>query len=242
MSYCVNCGVKLAESEKSCPLCHCPVVNPMDSECSPEKLEHPYPKRRDTIKNIIDRKFIISVMSIIYLLPIVICIAVDTLLRGRMTWSVISTVSVVLCWVIVFLPYLLDKELAMFYTSIDLIVLVGLFFSIAWYVGNYRWVWGIAIPTAILAYVIINVTVYGVSRGFLHNLYTGAFVLGATGIFCVILEVLIWNYIRRFLDPARNFEYWSAYVFISCIIIAGLLCYIERKKTLKRGLEKRFHI
>ena len=28
MSYCVNCGVKLAKSEKKCPLCNTPVINP----------------------------------------------------------------------------------------------------------------------------------------------------------------------------------------------------------------------
>ena len=28
MSYCVNCGVKLKESEKVCPLCNTKVINP----------------------------------------------------------------------------------------------------------------------------------------------------------------------------------------------------------------------
>ena len=28
MSYCVNCGVKLKQSEKVCPLCNTKVINP----------------------------------------------------------------------------------------------------------------------------------------------------------------------------------------------------------------------
>ena len=34
MSYCVNCGVKLKNSEKKCPLCNTKVINPnkIDSE------------------------------------------------------------------------------------------------------------------------------------------------------------------------------------------------------------------
>ena len=28
MSYCVNCGVKLKQSEKFCPLCNTKVINP----------------------------------------------------------------------------------------------------------------------------------------------------------------------------------------------------------------------
>ena len=34
MSYCVQCGVKLEQSLKSCPLCHTPVINPNELNTS----------------------------------------------------------------------------------------------------------------------------------------------------------------------------------------------------------------
>ena len=49
MSYCVNCGVKLASSERVCPLCNTKVINPniMESDITSN-----YPDRLDSIKNI----------------------------------------------------------------------------------------------------------------------------------------------------------------------------------------------
>ena len=38
MSYCVNCGVELAPSEKRCPLCGVEVVNPAKPWTEPEAL------------------------------------------------------------------------------------------------------------------------------------------------------------------------------------------------------------
>ena len=35
MSYCVNCGVELDASLKSCPLCHTPVINPRELKDTP---------------------------------------------------------------------------------------------------------------------------------------------------------------------------------------------------------------
>ena len=35
MSYCVNCGVKLKNSEKVCPLCNTEVINPKKEEYKP---------------------------------------------------------------------------------------------------------------------------------------------------------------------------------------------------------------
>ena len=37
MSYCVNCGVELDHTLKSCPLCETPVINPRDIERKEEK-------------------------------------------------------------------------------------------------------------------------------------------------------------------------------------------------------------
>jgi len=242
MSYCVNCGVKVIESEESCPLCNCPVVNPMKDKTMPEDMERPYPKRRDTLKNIIDRKFIISVISILYLLPIIICIAVDVTLQKSMTWSVISTASVILCWAIIFLPYILEKRFASVYLTMDLALMAVLFSAIAWYINDYDWVSILAMPIALAVYVILTLIIYGINMKVVYGLYIGAIVMSGIGVISVITELLVWNYLRHYVAEDSAFAYWSLFVFISCIIVAGLLCYTEWKKAVKRGLEKRFHI
>ena len=242
MSYCVNCGVKVNETEPYCPLCECPVVNPVKTEELPENKERPYAKRRDTIKNIMDRQFIASVISILYLLPIVICIAVDFKLKGAMTWSWISTISVILCWAVIFLPYLIEKNLTVLYLAIDLTLIISLFLAIGWYTDTSNWIWILAVPIAFTLFVMLNLMFYGIHLKTLRDLYIGAFALSAVSVLCVIIELLEWNYRVHYVSPDSRFTSWSILVFISCIIVAGLLFYIEKKKSLKRALEKRFHI
>ena len=55
MSYCVNCGVKLAASEEKCPLCNTIVINPNDTgddkkEAAYSQRYEDYPRRRINLK------------------------------------------------------------------------------------------------------------------------------------------------------------------------------------------------
>lgn len=246
MSYCVNCGVKLAESEKICPLCHCPVVNPMELQQPNDvtmKEESPYPKRRDTLKNIVDRSFVVSVASILYIIPLLVCLLVDWMLDGVFAWSVIATVGICLSWAVFFLPVLFDKKYLALYTAVDLGLLIALFFTIGWYTGDYSWIGVLAIPLATILYGITNVLSYLRMAGVLRRkLYLSATILGIIGLLCILVEWLEWVFETAVLHQYKQFEFWSVIVFISCFVIAGVLCYIEKKKKLKKSLEKNLHI
>jgi len=242
MSYCVNCGVKLIESEKECPLCDCPVINPFGNKELPENAERPYPKRRDILKGIVDRRFIISVISIIYLISIIICAAVDFIINSAFTWSLITTTSILLGWAFIILPVIVNKKAAVVYITADFALLMLLFYSIASFSGTYVWVLTLAFPIAIAAYIFINIFTYGVLKNFLRGLYTIAYILATTVIFCVITEFFVWKYMRANIIEDYQFSFWPIYVLIPCLIIAGFLCFIEKKKVIKRGLIKRFHI
>lgn len=246
MSYCVNCGVKLAESEAKCPLCQCPVVNPMELQQESgvtTEAERPYPKRRDSLKNIVDRSFVVSVASILYAIPLLVCLLVDWMLDGVFSWSVIATVGIFLSWGIFFLPVLLEKKYFALYTAADLGLLLVLFVTIGWYTGNYGWIWVLGIPIAVLLYGICNLLAYLRMFGVLQRkLYLSATVLALSGLLCVVVEILEWIYETKILQLPKQFEFWSVIVFISCFVIAGVLCYIEKKKRLKKSLQKNLHI
>ena len=243
MSYCVNCGVKLAEAEEKCPLCQCPVVNPMQAQKPTEEIERPYPQRRDTLKNIVDKKFVVAVASMLYVIPLLVCILVDRMLNGTLSWSIIAIAGIVLSWAIFFQPALFDKKYLVLYTAVDLGLLIGLFYIIGWYTGNYSWIAILAIPIAVLLYGIGNGLAYLRMAGVLQRkLYLGATILGLGGLLCVVVECLEWVYETEILQHAKKFESWSVIVFISCFVIAGVLCYIEKKKKLKKSLQKNLHI
>lgn len=56
MSYCVNCGVELEASLRECPLCHTPVINPM--EAGKDKPPSPYPTDKGQVEEVTGYPFI----------------------------------------------------------------------------------------------------------------------------------------------------------------------------------------
>ena len=84
MSYCVNCGVELADSEKYCPLCHTEVINPRSPYKEPS--EFPYPRQIERIASHIDRRFFASISTFILLLPAFITILCDLLTDASLNW------------------------------------------------------------------------------------------------------------------------------------------------------------
>ncbi|MEG1385319.1 MAG: hypothetical protein RSD08_08485, partial [Oscillospiraceae bacterium] len=75
MSYCVNCGVELAESEKRCPLCNTEVINPSKPEH--RVREYPYPKRVETLSRQIDKRFLVWIAGMIMLIPTIVTLFCD---------------------------------------------------------------------------------------------------------------------------------------------------------------------
>lgn len=86
MSYCVNCGVKLAAAEKKCPLCNTPVINPNDtgerknSSAYSSRLEE-YPNRRINIK------YLTQIVLAVVALGIIVQTICNVLVNGGITWA-----------------------------------------------------------------------------------------------------------------------------------------------------------
>ena len=78
MSYCVNCGVELERSQKSCPLCSTPVINPNDN--IEVNVIPPYPI--DSVKSIVRklRKAAGLLITIILVIPLIVCPLCDFLI------------------------------------------------------------------------------------------------------------------------------------------------------------------
>ena len=73
MSYCVNCGVELAETEKKCPLCDTEVINPHSPWKEPE--DPPFPTNYEVAKPV-NRGKVATFIAILLLIPILLlCLA-----------------------------------------------------------------------------------------------------------------------------------------------------------------------
>ena len=84
MSYCVKCGVELADSERVCPLCGTRVFHP-DLPCG--QGEPPYPPAHHPRHEEVSRIGVLFVISVCMLLPAVITVLCDWRINGTIVWS-----------------------------------------------------------------------------------------------------------------------------------------------------------
>ena len=98
--YCINCGVKLADSEKRCPLCgtvpyHPDIVRQEGQALYPQDR---YPQVR------VGNKTVLGAVTILMLIPIFITLICDLGIHGRVTWSGFAVGGILLCYIGAVLP------------------------------------------------------------------------------------------------------------------------------------------
>jgi len=107
MSYCIHCGVKLADYHENCPLCNTEVLNPK-SKIDPQTRD--FPKYREHLKSKnpdnMKRLFAGTLVSFISLIYIIILLLINYLVSGQISWSLIPAVSLVYVWFVVAFPLL----------------------------------------------------------------------------------------------------------------------------------------
>ena len=98
--YCINCGVKLADSEKRCPLCGTVPYHPDIVRQEGEALYPPdrYPRAKT------NSKAVLGAITILVLIPIFITMICDLGIHGRITWSGYVVGGILLCYVAAVLP------------------------------------------------------------------------------------------------------------------------------------------
>ncbi len=102
MSYCVHCGVELADYETKCPLCETPVVDPNRLFTSGEP---PFVDAVEVKEKKFNRHFIVTVVSAVMLIPFIVTTVVDITLSLGMTWSAFVLGAEALFWLWFVLPF-----------------------------------------------------------------------------------------------------------------------------------------
>ena len=233
MSYCVNCGVELAEYIKVCPLCSTEVLNPKkphDPDSTP-----PYPNESIVSKHI-SLKLILGVLALIFLLPVVICVFADISTDRTMEWSSYVIASLLALYTIIATTLTVHKESLVLEQIFDYMAAILLLV----YIENQcdgDWFLKVSLP------IISGIAIATLSITFIYKLSAKrpltiiAASLYFSGLICVICEVVFDYYLCNRLDIN-----WSIYPFISVVIIGSVILFIDNNKYIKRRLEKKFFI
>ena len=97
--YCYKCGVKLANSEKKCPLCNTKI--PVNSN---QKEVLAYPKNIEEINNKVNISYLLRLSSLILVLISIIIVLCNLIVVGKVTWSIyVISSTVYLCCLLFFI-------------------------------------------------------------------------------------------------------------------------------------------
>ena len=230
--YCVQCGVKLADTESRCPLCGTRVFHPdiFREEGEPLYPVQKYPKA-------IKRNFVLQVLlTAACLLPFIIVMLCDMQFNREITWSGYVMGALALGYITVILPsWFKNPSPAVFTPCTFAAAAIYL-----WYINfatNGSWFWSFGLPVvACLAAIAIPAftLLYYLKRGKLF-VFGGASI--ALGAFMVLMEALM---VATF--DGLYFKGWSLYPLISLAFIGGILIFLGAYRPARESMERLFFV
>ncbi|MBR5474444.1 MAG: hypothetical protein IKU83_03430 [Lachnospiraceae bacterium] len=228
--YCVNCGVKLADTETCCPLCGISVYHP---ELERSVKEPIYPQGRYPVPPQPSYVFQI-VASISFLLPFMITFLVDLQMNGAVTWSGYVMGALIAMYVILILPFWFRTARPVVFVLCDFIA-IGMYLL---YISVYTkggWFLTFALPV-VSAFGLVITTMVAVIRYLRKGrlLVIGG-VLIAFGVFMPLMEFLLMYTFRL-----PRFAAWSLYPMIVLLLLGTMLIFLGLYRPARETMKRKF--
>lgn len=230
--YCVNCGVKLADTEQVCPLCGVTAYHP---DIVRQKEESLYPQRRYPVQQP-DSKAAQVVITTLFLLPILITLLCDLQINAAVTWSGFVAGALLAGYVILVLPFWFTRPNPVIFVPCGFAA-VGLYLLyINWTVGG-DWFLSFAFPVTGTVGLIVTAVVTLLRYLRKGKLYIIGGAAIALGVFMPLMEFLI-NYT---FDHTR-FVAWSLYPLVALVLLGGMLIFLAVNRQARETMERKFFI
>ena len=230
--YCINCGVKLADSEKQCPLCLTKVYHPDISQKDADPL---YPPQRYPALQVSPTGTRV-ILTVLFLLPLLICLQCDLLLSGGISWSGYVSGALVVLYVAVVLPSWFRKPNPVIFVPCTFAA-VGAYLLYINFATAGSWFLSFAFPvTGFIALVVTAVVTLlrYVRKGMLY-IIGGAFI--ALGAFMPLMEFLL---VLTF--SSVEFVWWSLYPLTALVLLGGMLIFLAICRPARETMERKLFI
>lgn len=231
MPYCVKCGVKLDDFTPKCPLCMTDVMNPDKTE---ENVQSPFPERI-SIPPQKKRRYWAIIISILILLPSIVCAVVNYFLSPATPWSAYVIATSALLWILFAFPFMLKKPKPYLLIVLDATAIAAyasVFFILA---HSGEWFLQLFIPLDILSLGIgLSLAKYFKKKhSRLHALMA---VLGAVTVFSGATEAILYSTQHSIILDCIVIS-----ISITSFILLMLLCIADRNTHFKIWLTKNFY-
>lgn len=230
--YCMNCGVKLADTEVRCPLCGITAYHP---QLHREEARPLYPPRRADQPQVNARAALI-VVTMAMLLPFLVTMLCDLRINGAVTWSGFVMGALVLGYVMLVLPFWFRKRDERVFIPVSFAAVSGYLWYINFAVGG-GWFWSFALPVTAFFGLLTTAMAWLMkllrSKGLV--IFGGAFI--ALGAAMPGLEYLIYT---TFHLP--KFSFWSVYPLTALVLLGALLIFLYLNDHARETMERKFFI
>lgn len=230
--YCVNCGVRLADTENSCPLCGTVCYHP---ELPRQKAVPLYPNHRNPDLRV-SSKAIHGVVLTMFLLPIFITLLCDLQLNREITWSGYVAGALALIYVIFVLPAWFHRPNPVIFVPCGFAA-AGLYLLYINFAVGGHWFLSLAFPvTGGICLIVTTVVVLMryVPQGALY-IFGGAFI--ALGVFMPVVEFLI-----HLTFTISHQVYWSPFPLVALVLLGGLLIFLAINRNARETMERKLFI
>lgn len=226
--YCIRCGVKLAETEKICPLCNTVVYHP-DLEPTAARPLYPNGKMPNSHTG---SKVLNGAVIILFLIPLLVCFFADWFLDGNVEWFGYVAGALMLSYVVFALPLWFARPNPVIFVPCGFAAAALYLLYIHWATDG-RWFLPFALPVVggvcLITCTVVTLMHY-LRRGRLYIL-GGAFM--ALGAFMPLVEFLMkMTFGLRFIG-------WSVYPLVVLFLFGGLLIYFAIHRSAREMMERK---
>lgn len=227
MSYCVNCGVKLKNSEKKCPLCNTKVINPNKDNSEYEPV---YSNKVENFKRI-NYKYLSKIVILILMITSFLILLLDYVSSRTITWSLYVVASIL--YLGTHLSFAVIKNI---YISLVIhLICTELFIGLIAYMTNgMHWYLYLILPFVFTLWIYVMLITYLIKRKkgeFLKKLSLGLLFGGLT---VIAVEACI----DLFRDNLINYT-WSFYAALPITIISTIIFILSYNKRIVDEMRQR---
>ena len=229
--YCVQCGVHLADTEKTCPLCGTRCYHPDIPlpEAAPLYPRHVQPQTR------FNPLGVMSALTILVLIPMVICLQCDWNDNHRFSWSGYAVGAIILFYEIFLLPGWFRKPNPVIFAPCGFVALALYLLYIDLYTRG-GWFLGFAFPLiggiGLICTILIALLRY-LRKGRLYIIGGCAIALG---IYLPVMEILA---AHTFYNYTAN---WSVYPSTALILLGCYLIFLGICRPARESIARKFFI
>lgn len=230
--YCIKCGVKLADTEKQCPLCG---TVPFHPDIDRETADSLYPQGRYPVQQV-SRSGAMIVIITVFLLPLLITLLCDLQINGKVTWSGYVIGALLLGYVVLVLPFWFKRPNPVVFVPCDFAA-AGLYLLYIDLATGGGWFLSFAFPVVTcLGFIVTTVVVLlrYLRRGRLY-IFGGANI--ALGAFMPLMEY----FINVTFDRPR-LAAWSPYPMIALVLLGGMLIFLAICRPARETMERKFFL